>query len=393
MDDFLHNIQKNSPFYKKLWSNSPLDLSKLPIIDQEEFWDANDWKDNTLLTDSNRSGVVFKSGGTTGRPKFSIFTKAEWHEFTKIFGESMDAVLDDGDRVANMFYSGELYASFLFIEKSLEQSKKETLTFPVAGSTSLKEMVKIINDYDINVLAGVPTSLMALAEYLLSEKIELKVTKILFGGESLFDDQRPLLNKAFNEPAIHSVGYASVDAGHLGGSMPQHSSKAHKVLDGTVMQIVDDEDNLITKPGVSGRLLMTNLTRTLMPIIRYPVGDLAEWIEPNKSFLILGRSNEGARVGPVTVNRDDLGSIFLQLEADINFQLLIERIEGKDLLSICYVGQVDEAKALKLLLAQRKMLVDSIEKGLILTPKFVKLKELEKNARTGKLKFVVDKRF
>ena len=393
MDEFLQYIKENSSYYKKLWKNSPLELSQLPIIDQKDFWNANDWKDNSLLTSSNRSGVVFKSGGTTGRPKFSIFTKSEWHEFTKIFGESMDAVLDNGDRVANMFYSGELYASFLFIEKSLEQSKKETLTFPVAGATSLTEMVKIINDYDINVLAGVPTSFMALAEYLVNEKIELNVTKILFGGESLFDDQRPLLNKAFNSPAIHSIGYASVDAGHLGGTMPEHSSKAHRVLEGTVMQIVDDEDNLINEVGVSGRLLMTNLTRSLMPIIRYPVGDLAEWIEPNKSFLILGRSNEGARVGPVTVNRDDLGSIFLQLKADLNFQLMIERIEGKDLLSICYVGQVDEQGALKLLLEQRKMLVDSIGKGLILTPRFLKVKELEKNSRTGKLKFVIDKRF
>ncbi len=393
MGEFLQFIKDNSPYYKNLWANSPLDLSQLPIVDQEAFWDANDWKDNKLLTSSNRSGVVFKSGGTTGRPKFSIFTKKEWHDFTKIFGESMDAVLDNSDRVANMFYSGELYASFLFIEKSLEQSKKNTLTFPIAGATNLKEMVKIINDYDINVLAGVPTSLMALAEYLLDAKIELKVTKILFGGESLFDDQKPLLTKAFNNPAIGSIGYASVDAGHLGGSMPEHSSKAHKVLEGTVMQIVDEEDNLITSAGVSGRLLMTNLTRSLMPIIRYPVGDLAQWIEPNKSFLILGRSNEGARVGPVTINRDDLGSIFLQIKADINFQLMIERVEGKDLLSICYVGNVDEVKALELLLKQRKMLVDSIEKGLVLTPKFIKVKSLEKNSRTGKLKFVIDKRF
>ena len=163
MDELLQHIKDNSPYYKKLWADSPLDISKLPIIDQEDFWNANNWKDNSLLTCSKRTGVVFKSGGTTGRPKFSIFTKSEWHEFTKIFGESMDAVLDNGDRVANMFYSGELYASFLFIEKSLELSKKDTLTFPVAGATSLKEMVKIINDYDINVLAGVPTSLMALA--------------------------------------------------------------------------------------------------------------------------------------------------------------------------------------------------------------------------------------
>lgn len=391
--DFLQNIKTKSSFYRDLWGYCPLSLDQLPIINQEAFWDANDWHSNKLLTDTNRSGVVFKSGGTTGRPKFSIFTKEEWHDFTKIFGQSMDSVLDNGDRVANLFYSGELYASFLFIEKSLEQSTKQTLTFPVAGSTSLKEMVKIILDYDINVLAAVPTSLMALAEYILEENIKLGVSKILFGGESLFDDQRPLLEKAFNQPVISSIGYASVDAGHLGGSMPQKGSKAHRVLDGTVMQIVDDEDQLITTAGIRGRLIMTNLTRTLMPIIRYPVGDQAQWIEPGKSFLVLGRTDEGVRLGPVTVNRDDLASIFLALKADLNFQLVIDRVDGKDLLSICYVGQVDQPKALESLLIQRKMLADSIDKGLIWLPKFVKVKELEKNVRTGKLKFVIDRRF
>ena len=43
-----------------------------------------------------------------------------------------------------------------------------------------------------------------------------------------------------------------------------------------------------------------------MPIIRYPVGDNAVWIEPGRKLRIIGRAEEGARVGPVTVYYDDM---------------------------------------------------------------------------------------
>ncbi len=393
MLEFLTYIKENSKFYNKLWSNSNLDLNTLPIVDQEQFWNANEWSENSLLTSQKRAGVVFKSGGTTGRPKFSIFTKNEWEEFTTIFGKSMDAVLSDGDRVANLFYSGELYASFLFIEKSIEKSSRDTLCFPIAGDTAISEMIKLFKDYEIDVLAGVPTTFMALAEYMLKNDIKLKVKKILFGGEALFEDQLPLLNKAFNQPQIKSVGYASVDAGHLGGSLPTIGSKAHTVLSGTVMQIVDEQGTLINEPNRAGRLLMTNLTRRLMPIVRYPVGDLAEWIEPGKSFNILGRSSEGARVGPVTINRDDIAPLFSKLDAEVNFQLVIKRFEGKDKLLIRFLGELDCNKALDLLYQERGMIKDAVQKEHIAAPEFVKVKELEKNSRTGKLKFVIDERF
>lgn len=393
MKAFLEFINSNSSYYKNLWTGSELDINTLPIASQDEFWDANTWENNSLLTGTPSDGVVFKSGGTTGRPKFSFFTKSEWEEFTNIFGRSMASVVKDGDRVGNLFYAGELYASFLFIEKSLEYCPANAITFPIAGATKLEEMINLVRVYGINVLAGVPTTFLSLAQELVERGETLKLDRILYGGETLFDDQKPLLVKAFENPQIESVGYASVDAGHLGGSAPELGPRIHKVLSGTIMQIVDDNGELITEPGIAGRLLMTNLTRKLMPIIRYPVGDMAKWHKHGESFEILGRADEGARIGPVTVNRDDIASVISKLSDQISFQLVINRFEGKDQLVVQYQGQLDEALALTTLLKERKMLADSIEKGLVAVPKFVATNQLERNPRTGKLKFVIDKRF
>lgn len=393
MKAFLDFIKSNSPYYKKLWQDSELDINSLPIASQDEFWDANSWQDNSLLTSKPGDGVVFKSGGTTGRPKFSVFTKTEWEEFTSIFGQSMAAVVKDGDRVGNLFYAGELYASFLFIEKSLEYCPAQSLTFPIAGATNLDEMINLIRSYGVNVLAGVPTTFLSLAQKLIEREETLNLDRILYGGETLFDDQKPLLAKAFGNPEIESVGYASVDAGHLGGSAPELGPRIHKVLSGTIMQIVDDNGELINEPGVAGRLLMTNLTRKLMPIIRYPVGDMAKWHKLGESFEILGRADEGARIGPVTVNRDDIASVMTKLSEHVSFQLVINRHEGKDQLVIQYLGKLDNSLALTTLLRERKMLADSIEKNLIAVPQFISVEQLERNPRTGKLKFVIDKRF
>lgn len=393
MKDFLHFIQQHSLYYRELWNGHELDLVSLPIVDQDAFWPANSWQDNKLLTSDISNGVVFKSGGTTGKPKFSVYTKNEWEEFTRIFGQGMAQVIDDGDRVGNLFYAGELYASFLFIEKSLEYCPRHSVTFPIAGATDLDQVIDLVRTYNINVLAGVPTTFMRLAQLLNDRNETLPLNKILYGGEALFPDQKELLAQAFNKPMIASVGYASVDAGQLGGSEPSLGFGAHKVLAGSIMQIVDEHGELITKPNEPGRMLMTNLTRTLMPIVRYPVGDCAKWIVPGESFFILGRADEGARIGPVTVNRDDIAHVLSCLGSSAQFQLVIKREDSKDLLEIHCQGSLNCNEAFSVLMRERAMLKTSIEKGLIASPVFVQVDELVRNARTGKLRFVIDQRF
>jgi phenylacetate-CoA ligase len=407
VDELIKYVRENSPFYKELYSDldENTSLEKLPITDQEKFWKANTLNNNLVLTSKKSDGVVFKSGGTTGNPKFSIFTQGEWEKFTSDFGQGMDQLrLKEGDLCANLFYSGDLYASFLFINKSVEKMSTKVTQFPITGQTDIHESLKIISDYKVNVLFGVPTSLINMATH--SNEVISHVDQIYYGGEPLFDDQKELLLKTFPNAYISSIGYASVDGGQLGYVDSECGAGEHKVFKSTIMEIIDPETGeLIKEKGRVGKLIFTNLTRKLMPIIKYPVGDMASWVEYGEKFKLLGRSDEGARVGPVTVNRDDILKILETLEVNNlvdSFQLIIERKESKDCLQIV-LGSLKESKLEECLekldlknafYEQRKMYQKEVQKGLIgdIEYSVVNTDNLVKNPRTGKLRLVIDQR-
>jgi phenylacetate-CoA ligase len=343
--------KEKSPYYKQLYcgisDGSDLSLSDIPVVDQAEFWRANTTRDSQLLTAPMVDGIVFKSGGTTGQPKFSVFTRDEWNTFTHVFGQGMGQLgLSAGDRIANLFYAGELYASFNFIMKSIEACPVPTVQFGISGAAAPHTILATVEEFEINVLAGLPTTILNIAEHCAQDPDRyprIKIETILFGGESMYPDQRKRLQSIFPGVRISSIGYASVDAGLLGYADQQCDVDEHRVFgQATIFEIVDEETlKPITETDRPGKVLVTNLTRALMPIIRYPVGDVAIWREsqsqdnPDRKFLILGRSEEAARIGPVSLYYEDMRSILgkADLGFHINaFQLVARHFERRDAL-------------------------------------------------------------
>ncbi|MEI8347810.1 MAG: hypothetical protein WCG27_10100, partial [Pseudomonadota bacterium] len=299
------------------------------------------------------------------------------------------------------------YASFLFIMKSLEYSSVPVLHFPFSGQADWKEVARAIKEFNINVLAGVPTSIMQLLWSQAEELKGHKIDKIFYGGEHFFTDAQEKIIQLFPGVKIYSIGYASVDAGHLGYASSDCTQTEHRVFDQTsIIEIIDEESgDHINEPEHPGKLLYTNLTRRLMPIIRYPVGDRGQWVEVGKKYLLLGRSEEGARVGPVTFNRDDLVSVLQKSSVTgqiCDFQMVLERNEGRDQLTICLAAQEKDIIILqkqlselqKILFEQRKLLKEAIDKKLIgpVLWKLVSPEKLIRNPRTGKLRFLIDNR-
>ena len=395
----------HSPYYKDLYQGKDLnDWDGIPILSQEDFWHHNTLSDNKVLT-SAAEGIIFRSGGTTGNPKFSVFTMQEWQAFTSEFARAMDcAGFHDGDRVANLFYAGDLYASFLFINKSLENMKTKIVSLPIAGHIGAEGILSCLNDYGASAICGVPTTLMNLRAHAKSPLTHIK--KVFYGGESLFEDQIHALKELFPCASFSSVGYASVDGGHLGMAHADDERAVHRTFTPTSWMEIIDEDTgeVIKSAGKSGKLVYTNLIRSLMPIIRYPVGDSACWLEGHvgERFLLQGRTDEGARIGPVTFNRDDFTSVLSHLKlmsSVLGFQFEIARMNGLDELSIKVAFEegtsIDSQVILSALYAERPMLLKSVKEGLIAPARiFVEgLQNLAVNSRTGKLKLVIDHRF
>ena len=354
-------------------------------------------------------GIVFKSGGTSGNAKFSYFSKEEWQSLTAIFGEGMSrAAIRDGERVANFFYAGDLYASFIFIMKAIDASECKVIQLPLSGAADIESIVKIVNEFKVDVWAGPPTTLMKIAEHIAHAKAYAP-RKVLFGGESFYPDQRMHLSSLFPGVEILSIGYASVDGGHIGFSDPSCGPEEHRVFSKySIIEIIDaDTLKPIEEVGKRGKIVLTNLTRKLMPIIRYPVGDLGEWIETKdikieRKFRILGRSEEGARVGPTTLYYDDLASFLHKYQTQLGstgFQLIIRHFDKLDQLVIRIAkttqGKIEANELLEYLEIERPLCKDLVhdKKMHRVSIEFVKPEDLSSNLRTGKLKRIIDERF
>ncbi|MFH9349736.1 phenylacetate--CoA ligase family protein [Kitasatospora sp. NPDC017646] len=401
----------NSPFYAELYRDLPPDvdrLDRLPVIDQTAFWAANTWPDNRVLTGPLTDAGVYRTGGTTGVPKFSPWTRAEHADSVTAFGAGLvRAGLRPGHRVANLFVAGELYGGFLYIENALHHAPVDNVRLGVGGAAPDDYVADLITGFGVHVLAGEPMKLSAVAECLVARGQRADgVELLLFGGDLLFADLRPLLSRAFPRAAVASVGYASNDAGLVGAPVPGEDVRVHEAFaDRTVVELLDEvTGEPVTTAGTPGRVVVTNLFRTLMPILRYPTGDRAEWVDGEcRRFRLLGRSAEGARVGTVTLPTEEIRTVLLAADPKqhiAGMQLVQRRWNGRDgvVLRLGHIGQPPPAdlagRLVDAVYAALPLYPSEVAVGSIhhLTVEWVPRSELVTNPRTGKLQQVLDER-
>ena len=117
VEEIIKYARENSKYYQELYKDIPEDatLEELPFIDQDDFWDKCDKDGGSVATRSHVDGQIFKSGGTTGAPKYSLYTAQEWETLCESSGDVLcKGGLSNGTKIANLFYAGGLYASDLY---------------------------------------------------------------------------------------------------------------------------------------------------------------------------------------------------------------------------------------------------------------------------------------
>lgn len=346
LTDLVAVARSHSGYFRETLAGLPAaawQLTDIPVTDPAAYWRGSSSVDSwPVLTARPTDAVIFKTGGTTGDGKPSVFTRAEWRAFTTAFGRGLSRQLVDGDRVANLFFSGDLYASFLFIHGALAHGPKAVVELPFSGAMDAMELAHGLNAYKATVVAGVPQHLTGLASRWLERGLRFpSVQTILFGAESMFGDQASLLAQVFPNARVGSVGCASVDGGLIGWADRSCGKGEHIAFeDETLVEILDEQTSApIEEPGVRGMLVVTDLHRRLMPIIRYPTGDAACWlVHPGdrRAFSLLGRSNRGhrLRVGSVALFPDELAPTVQAHPGVLGWQWIVDRDDGRDRLTL-----------------------------------------------------------
>lgn len=412
IDEIIAYARENSQYYQRLYKDIPENapLSSLPLIDQNDFWANCDKHGYCVATRPHTDGQIFKSGGTTGDPKYSIYTAEEWETMCECSAAVLaKGGLKNGAKFANMFYAGGMYASFLYTYSMLYHAPAKTIMYNLSGNIAIEEMAQTILDHQIDCIASVPSILTRLISYIKETGMTgFAVDTVYFAGETLYPDQRAKICEVFGRDIdFRSVFYASNDGGPIGYFTKDCGFNEHRTLDDlTYMELIDpDTGEIITEMNKPGVVYITSLFKTLIPLIRYPAGDMAEYTEPvgipDRKFRILGRSDVAARAGYVTLYPNDIGNVLKQCGIDYySYQIIADRNseDSKDFfifkIAVPDAASCDKEKFMEALVRERPLIQDALNDLTLHMPiiEWCKPSDLEYNSRTGKLKVIIDRR-
>jgi len=401
---------RRSPYYGPLVAaaekthRSPTErLRALPLLDRDTFYRHSPPLSNDILTGPMADAYVYASGGTTGQPKFALYSNEEYKIATDVLGFIYSiAGLEAEDVVGNIFLAGNLWTSFNVAGRALENIG--CLNMPIGGATSYDMMIKFLQAFNANALVGLPSVIIKLAEEVERSGSNVRIRKILYGGEHLRAPTVEFLRRTLGCELVRSAGYACVDTGPIGYQCTHLGGSLHHVLEGyQFVEIVNPETGAVRNDGEPGEIVSTNLTRLLMPVVRYKTGDLGRWVEMDecacgfsgKTFELLGRCDDLLVIGGINLLPSDVASGLALLPVSQNFQVVARTKNSRDLLVLRLEASrpLSDAQVLEGLEHGSYKLAKAIKDGwLNVEIEWLAPGGLPRSVRTGKIKTVLDER-
>ncbi|MFH1618954.1 MAG: aldehyde dehydrogenase family protein, partial [bacterium] len=403
-----------SPFYRRHLAKagkigSMRDFENLPLLDKGHIL-ANTPPDNhDMMTAPLKSGIYFASGGSTGNPKYIFYDTHEYEKTCRMLGYAMEAGgLGENDLAANLFVAGNLWSSWLSVEKALAYTK--AVSVPVGSSLPMETVLEYLEEFRVTAAIGLPSYLLKLAQAAqeAGKNRNISLRRIFYGGEYVGPAMTAYFGKVFPGVMVRSAAYATVDAGVVGFQCECCKGPAHHLFDAEQhMEILDLGTLKPVSRGKTGELVVTCLGKRHMPIIRFRMGDLGRWVDKpcgcgrkEPVFEILGRCDDRIHAGGAHIFINDLHNAITRVSGlSFNFQITVSAKGPMDFLKLrVETGTKDAVKNAGLL---KKCLLESIRKnckdlactldhGWMDEPEIEILPPgaIERVARTGKIKRV-----
>lgn len=148
------------------------------------------------------------------------------------------------------------------------------------NQVSIKEIYKQILKFKPKFIHAYPSSLLIFTKelqlYLKDKSPDFGVKAIFLGSEYLFEQDKAFFGKFYHSKAINWYGHSEC---LIHGGKCELSGDYHFYPFYGYVELVDENDNLITKPNIEGRIIATGFDNKVMPLIRYDTGDIGIYSE------------------------------------------------------------------------------------------------------------------
>ncbi|MEB3327755.1 MAG: acyl-CoA reductase, partial [Candidatus Sericytochromatia bacterium] len=381
---------------------SEADWLALPLMDRADLTAGTPPASQALLTGGEappHGGHWLRTGGSSGDPRLSIYGFEDYEaDMVRAARGAWAAGIRPGERVANLFFTGDLYGSFLSVNRALELIGANA--FSLTQTAPVESVLTCLRSFGIETVVGLSTNVQHVLAHVAEAPAGIRVRRVYYAGEPFHEAERERLRETLGVERIASIGYGGVDAGPMGYACPACVGNEHHVHDDHVfVEILDPATGRPCAPGERGEVVITSLNRRAMPLLRYRVGDLARWLPgacpcglASPRLELLGRVEDLVRLGARRLDYGEIQAVVAARPAVASNPQLV--LTGGEALTVRVEAMDASADPTGVAAAIRADLLAQVA-GLGAGPLdvvVVPLGGLERVGRTGKVIRVLDRR-
>jgi phenylacetate-CoA ligase len=226
--------------------------------------------------------VVVKTGGTTGLPTSVVHdpTMRDWGRASRLF-----AARQCGYPLGTPYFrlwgaEQDLLNTELKLPLRVQRALLGEIpmnAFRVKPEDLKRHHATLLAHPEVASLMAYVDSAVSLADFIRKHDLPRpRLRTIMACAGTVTDQWRHLLQDTFGAEVFDK--YGSRDCAEIACECAAHAGL--HVYSPTVFVEVVDDDGKVCPPGRTGRVLVTLLRNALFPMIRYEIGDLAQWAEP-----------------------------------------------------------------------------------------------------------------
>ena len=249
-----------------------LNMAALPLIARQDIIVAGESFFSSNVPKSHGTVGESKSSGSTGEPVVVRCTDIVGLFFNVINCQETEWQKRDVKRRLSVVRASKDKTA---IHDTWGSPTKELFgpTGPlqvINNNTDIREMGKMISDFDTEILMCYPSVMMELIDYWLETDTLPPLKHYKSIGETVTDRLRARVMEVFALP-VEDV-FSSQELGTIAQQCDRGSY--HTMDYNLIVEILDDKDRHVA-PGQSGRVVVTDLHNFASPLIRYDTGDWA----------------------------------------------------------------------------------------------------------------------
>ncbi|MCD8261055.1 MAG: phenylacetate--CoA ligase [Bacteroides sp.] len=401
-------VYHNTPFYRKKMQEMDLtpddihdidDLVKLPFTTKEDLRD--NYPFGLFAVPMNQIVRIHGSSGTTGKPTVVGYTRKDVATWSESLARCFCAYGADSSDIFQVAYGYGLFTGGLGAHYGAEHIGASVI--PMSSGNTEKQ-ITLMHDFGSTVLCCTPSYALFIADAIKDSGIprdEFKLKAGAFGAEPWTESMRKEIEEKLGIKSYDIYGLSEV-AGPGVGYECEYQDGTHLNEDHYFPEIVDPKTLEPVKPGETGELVFTHLTKEGMPLLRYRTKDLTalhyETCRCGRTLVrmdrILGRSDDMLIIRGVNVFPTQVESVILEMpEFEPHYLLVVDRVNNTDRMELrvearpeYYSDEINKMLELKKKITARLQSV----LGLGVDVKIVEPRSLERSM--GKAVRVIDNR-